>query len=134
MKTSIISFLVTLVCFVAIDAVWLKIMGPRVYVVEIGQLMRDKPSIPPAVIFYLVYAAGLVLFAVSPGRAAGSLFTAAWLGAALGLCAYGTYNLTNLAILKDYTTRIAMIDLAWGTVASGGAAALSAWIIGLMQR
>jgi uncharacterized membrane protein len=134
MKMIIMSFLVALICFVAIDAVWLKVMGPRLYAVEMGQLLREKPAILPAVMFYIIYAAGLVLFAISPGRAAGSIMTAAALGAALGLVAYGTYNLTNLAILKGYPSRIATIDLAWGVIASGAAAAVASWVIGLLER
>jgi uncharacterized membrane protein len=77
----------------------------------------------------LLYAAGLIFFAINPGIKAGSVFQAMLLGGALGLIAYGTYDLTNLSVLNNYSVKIALIDLVWGTVLSGATAAIVALII-----
>ena len=78
----------------------------------------------PAVIFYFLYAAGLVVFAVRPGLAAESPRLALLSGGLFGLCAYATYDLTNQATLRDWTTTLTLADLAWGTVLSAIAAVL----------
>lgn len=123
------SFAITLTTFVIIDLVWLMWLARATYVVEIGQLLRKTPNLPAAAVFYLLYAAGLVIFAVSPAVKENSPLLALWLGFALGLVAYGTYDLTNLAVLTGFTTRIAVIDMIWGTVLSGVVAALAAKIV-----
>jgi uncharacterized membrane protein len=94
-----------------------------------GGLLRKEPNLTAAAAFYMIYAAGLVLFAVVPGLKAGSITQGAALGAALGLIAYGTYNLTNLAVLNGYSLRIALIDIAWGTVLSGVTAAFAVAVV-----
>ncbi len=104
---------------IGIDLVWLMGVARSIYVEEMGALLRKQPMIGAAVAFYLLYIAGLMLFAIAPGLAAGSPLKAAMLGAAMGLVAYGTYDLTNLAVIEGYTLRIALIDLAWGTVLTG---------------
>lgn len=123
-----LAFVLTLVAFGAIDAAWLKTMAQRTYAAEIGALLRDKPRIIPALLFYLMFAAGLAFFAVIPGIAANSPIAAVASGAALGLVAYGTFNLTNLSVIRGYSTRIAAIDLLWGTTASAATAGLVTWI------
>jgi uncharacterized membrane protein len=114
----------TLVTFVAIDLVWLMWLARPTYVAEMGSLLKKEPQLFAAGAFYLLYAAGLMFFAVSPGIKAGSAMHALFLGAALGLVAYGTYDLTNLSVIEGFSLRIALIDLAWGTVLSGAAAAI----------
>jgi uncharacterized membrane protein len=90
-----------------------------------GSLLRKEPNLTAAAAFYMLYAAGLVLFAVVPGLKAGSVTQGMTFGAALGLVAYGTYDLTNLAVLNGYSLRITLIDIAWGTVMSGVTAAFA---------
>jgi uncharacterized membrane protein len=124
----ILAFVLTLIAFGLIDAAWLKAMAQRTYAAEIGALLRDKPKIIPALLFYLMFAAGLAFFAVMPGINAKSPSTATALGAVLGLVGYGTYNLTNLAVIRGYSTRIAAIDLMWGVTASAITAGVVTWI------
>lgn len=119
MTKYIFAYAATLVTFVAVDLVWLMWLARPTYVAEMGSLLRKEPQLAAAVAFYLLYAAGLVFFAVSPGLKAGSAMHAMVLGAALGLVAYGTYDLTNLSVVEGFNLRIAVIDLAWGTVLSG---------------
>jgi uncharacterized membrane protein len=118
-------YVVTLVLFVAIDLVWLMWLARPTYVAEMGSLLRKEPHLIAAIAFYLLYAAGLVIFAVSPGLKADSAMHALVMGACLGLIAYGTYDLTNLAVLNGYSARIAVIDMAWGLALSGATAALA---------
>ena len=127
MQAALFAFVATLVGFVAIDVIWLKAMAQRAYAVEIGSLLREKPRLAPAMLFYLMFAAGLAYFSVVPGIATGKPLHATLSGAMVGLIAYGTFNLTNLAIMRDYSTRIAAIDMAWGIFASATTAGLAAW-------
>ena len=124
MTKIIVTYLVTLISFVAIDLVWLMWLARPTYVAEMGNLLRKEPQLFAAVAFYLLYAAGLMFFAVLPGLKAGSVMYAMFVGAALGLVAYGTYDLTNLSVVEGFNLRIALIDLVWGTVLSGATAAL----------
>lgn len=118
MTKIIVTYLITLIAFVAIDMVWLVWLARATYVAEIGDLLRKQPNFPAALAFYLVYAAGLLFFAVSPGLKSGSLFQTMALAAALGFVAYGTYDLTNLSVMNGFGVKIAIIDLVWGTCLS----------------
>ena len=124
MTRYIATYIITLFSFVAIDLVWLMWLARPTYVAEMGNLLRKEPQLFAAAAFYLLYAAGLMFFAVSPGLKAGSIVYAMFVGAALGLVAYGTYDLTNLSVVEGFNLRIALIDLVWGTVLSGTTAAL----------
>ena len=124
MTKYILTYLATLVTFVAIDLVWLMWIARPTYVAEMGNLLKKEPQLAAAVAFYFLYAAGLVFFAVVPGMKAGSTLNALFLGSALGLIAYGTYDLTNLSVVEGFNWRIAMIDLIWGTALSGFVAAV----------
>lgn len=124
MTKYIFMYLATLVTFVAIDLVWLMWLARPTYVAEMGSLLKKEPQLAAAVAFYLLYAAGLVFFAVVPGIRVGSILYALFLGAGLGLVAYGTYDLTNLSVVEGFNWRIAMIDLAWGTALSGAVSAV----------
>ena len=111
-------YLVTLATFAVTDALWLAVMGPTFYTTEIGPLMRPSPNLPVAALFYLVYPIGLVALATLPALAEGALAGALWRAAVFGLCAYATYDLTNLATLKGWSPLLSVVDLAWGVVAS----------------
>ncbi len=124
MTKHIFAYGATLITFVAIDLVWLMWLARPTYVAEMGSLLKKEPHLAAAAAFYLLYAAGLMFFAVSPGIRAGSVMHALFLGAALGLVAYGTYDLTNLSVVEGFNLRIALIDLAWGTALSGATAAI----------
>ncbi len=124
------SYLLVLVIFTAIDMVWLMGVARSTYVAEMGGLLKKSPNLVAALIFYALYAAGLMIFAVKPGLDASSWAWAAVLGAGLGVVAYGTYDFTNLAVVEGYGWRIALIDLAWGTTVSALTAGLSTKLAG----
>ncbi|MDQ0346606.1 DUF2177 family protein [Ancylobacter vacuolatus] len=113
-----VAYLSTGLVFLALDALWLGFMANRVYRPLIGDLMAEQPNWPPAVLFYLLYVTGVVVFAVQPALASGRWTTALMLGAFLGLIAYGTYDLTNHATLRNWPAAMTAIDLAWGTFAT----------------
>lgn len=122
-------YLTVLVVFVIIDLVWLGFIARSLYVREMGALLAAKPGLAAAAAFYLLYAAGLTFFAVNPALASNSLAQAALLGAAAGLFAYGTYDLTSLSVIKGFGLRIALIDMLWGTILSSTTAAAAYLIV-----
>ena len=124
MNTTILSYPLTLIVFVAIDMVWLLGPGRPFYVTELGGIMRASPNILAALAFYLVYSLGLVIFAISGAVQSGAPQQALLYGALFGFMAYATYDLTNLAVINGFTTKIAVIDLVWGSLLSG----VTAWL------
>jgi uncharacterized membrane protein len=118
----LVAYAVTAVAFLSLDAMWLSTMASRLYRPALGHLMAAQPVIAPVVAFYALYIAGIVGFALAPALAARRVKIALRRGAALGLIAYGTYDLTNQATLRDWPTLLTLADLAWGTVATALAA------------
>ena len=118
------AYLVTLTIFVLIDLVWLGFVAKDFYRTSIGHLMGSGFNVPAALAFYLIFVAGLLFFAVNPALEAGDWHKAAYLGAAFGFFAYATYDLTNLATLKDWPLNLTLADIAWGTVLSSIAATI----------
>lgn len=116
MKTYIVAYLATGIVFLGIDAVWLTVMAQRLYRPLLGDLLVESFNLTPAVLFYLIYVAGIVIFAVSPALATGRWTTAAIYGALFGLCAYATYDLTNQATIRGWPTIITIADICWGTI------------------
>ena len=102
------------VIMIAIDMVWLTWLGRGFYMQEIGGLLLDKPNLPAALAFYILYSIGVVVIVIAPALEAQSVLRALVYGVIFGLVAYGTYDLTNLAVMKGFTTKIALIDMAWG--------------------
>jgi len=124
----IILWIAAAVLFLVIDMVWLLWLGRGFYVSEIGDLLRQPPNFGAAGAFYALYVTGLMVMVVWPAVQGGSIGQAMLYGAVLGLVAYGTYDLTNLAVMKGFTTRIALIDMAWGTALTGAVSAIAASI------
>lgn len=118
------SYAATLAAFLVIDFLWLGVAAKRFYAAQLGPLLRAHFNLPAVGAFYLVYVAGIVYFAVMPALAEGSLATAALNGALLGLLAYGTYDMTNLATLKGWPLAMSLVDMAWGSCLTGGSAAV----------
>lgn len=118
----VVAYFATGIVFLAIDAVWLSTMASRFYKPQLGDLMTNQPNWPAAVLFYLLYVAGVVLFVVQPALASGRWTSALAMGALFGLVAYGTYDLTNQATLRDWPALLTVVDLAWGTVLTAVAA------------
>lgn len=124
----------TALCFLALDALWLSLATPRLYRPAMGELLAPRFSPAPAIAFYLIYIGGLVALAIAPAFRAGQPTQALAYGAALGLVAYATYDLTNLATLKGFPAHLALIDLAWGTIVSAGAAYVGALAMAAVAR
>ncbi|TAK98124.1 MAG: DUF2177 family protein [Rhodospirillaceae bacterium] len=101
-----------------VDMIWIGYLARDIYRAGMGPIMRDPINIPVAVLFYVIYAIGLVLFAVGPALNSGAWRTALVWGALFGFFTYATYDLTNLATLQQFPATMAMIDLAWGTILS----------------
>lgn len=101
--------------FVLVDFVWLTTIAQQVYDRRMGHLLADSPNVGAAVLFYAIFLAGLVFFVVHPAVDAGSWQRALLAGAFFGLVTYATWDLTNLAVLKDFPASIVPIDMAWGT-------------------
>lgn len=124
MKTVIIAYLATGLAFLVVDAIWLSTMADLLYRPLMGDKLEPTFKLAPAVIFYLIYVAGIVWFAVLPALAAGGLGKAALNGALLGLVCYATYDLTNQATLRDWPLAVTLADIPWGAfVTAVGASA-----------
>jgi uncharacterized membrane protein len=111
-----IATLSALFVLVALDVAFLTMTGDSLYRARIGDHLLPKPVLWAAGVFYLLYVAGIVYFAVSPALWSGSWTDAATRGAALGLVAYGTYDLTNQALMRDWPPLITVVDMGWGTL------------------
>lgn len=124
MKTYVAAYLFTLVAFLVIDFIWLSTMASRLYRPAIGDLLAENFRLAPAVVFYLIYAAGLTFLAVRPAFQTAEWTTALLYGAVVGFMAYATYDLTNQATLKSWSTTLTVADLLWGTFVSAAAATI----------
>jgi uncharacterized membrane protein len=122
----------TVVVFLALDFLWITFVALPMYKRDIGHLLLAQPSLVVAGLFYLFYVVGIVYFAVNPALNSGNWTQAAVSGAILGLVAYGTYDITNLSTLKDWTVSLALTDLAWGTVLTAIAATAGYFITSLL--
>ena len=125
MPTFITAYLATIVIFLAIDFVWLKFVALTFYRNNLGDLMLEQPKLGIAAGFYLMYAAAVVVLAVLPALRANDWSTALLYGALLGMAAYGTYDITNLATLKNWPAIVTVVDWIWGTVLTGTVALLA---------
>ncbi len=126
---AIAAYVATAIVFGLLDAVWLTKVGPKLYRPEIGALLMDGWRPAPALIFYALYMLGIQIFAVAPALAAGKWQIAAGYGALFGFFCYMTYDLTNQATMKIWSTKVTLADIAWGTIATGVAAGTAAWLV-----
>ncbi len=122
-------YFVALITFLIIDGAWLMLIAKNFYAKHLGYLMAKTPNLAAAGIFYLIYIFTMVVLIISPALQKGSLITAILTGALFGLCAYATYDLTNLATIKDWPLIVTIVDLIWGTFVSGGVAGISYFIL-----
>lgn len=109
-------FTIALPVFMVIDMIWLGLVAKSLYRAQIGFLMRDDINWAAAIIFYLLFVVGLVVFVIAPAIEKNSWAHALLFGALFGVITYATYDLTNLATLKDWPLLVTMVDLAWGAV------------------
>lgn len=118
-------YFIALPIFFAIDMVWLGLVAKNFYAKQIGFLLSEKINWPAALTFYLLFIAGLIIFVVTPALEKKSLTQAILLGAFFGLVTYSTYDLTNLAMTKNWPLLVTLVDLAWGMTLSVAVSALT---------
>jgi uncharacterized membrane protein len=129
MNRYFLAWLVTATVMVALDLLWLGVVAKPYYQQGIGHLLAEQPRVAVIVLFYALYAVGLVVFAVTPIRGSISLSDTALNAALFGLFAYATYDLTNLATLKGWPVGLALVDIAWGILVSAVSAMAGKWAI-----
>jgi uncharacterized membrane protein len=127
MKAYPIAYVAAALVMLGLDSVWLTLTANRLYRPLIGELMLDGFRPAPAIAFYALYLVGIVVFAIRPAFATGRWTTALTSGALFGLLAYGTYDLTNQATLKIWSTTLTLADMAWGSVLTALAASAGYW-------
>ena len=127
-KQMLLMYLITLVVFFLIDMIWLGVVAKGFYRRQLGSMLSPKVNWAAAVLFYLLFIVGLIVFAIRPALVGGEPLKALFLGALLGLISYATYDLSNLATLKDWPLVVTIVDLVWGTVLGGAVSFISAII------
>lgn len=121
-------YFIVLPVFLAIDMIWLGLIAKNFYAKQIGFLMKSNINWLAAVIFYLLFIVGLVIFVIAPAMQKNSWLQALLLGALFGLIAYATYDLTNLATIKNWPILVTIIDLIWGMTVAGLVSVISFFI------
>jgi uncharacterized membrane protein len=127
-------YALTVPIFFVIDILWLGVLARGFYRRNLGFILSSEVNWAAAVIFYLLYIAGILFFAVRPALISNSWGQAALLGALFGFFTYATYDLTNMATIKDWPIIIVLVDIAWGvclcTLVSLASLAIARWLIG----
>lgn len=125
-------YLAALAAFLVIDMVWLLIVAREFYRKHLGFLLSGQPNWYAAAVFYLLFVGGVLVFAVEPGLKANSLRKSVLLGGFFGLITYATYDLTNLATVKNWPWMVTVVDMAWGTLltaaVSGAGCLAGSWL------
>ena len=128
-----LTYLAVAVALFALDMVWLRLIAVDWYQQGLAHLLAPQPKLAAAAAFYLLYPVGLMVFAVHPSLQQEGLMRAAVLGGMFGFFAYATYDLTNLAVLRDWPIGLSMIDVAWGAVVSAIGAVAGKFAYGLLH-
>lgn len=122
MTQLLLAYIFTAIIFLAIDFVWLGIVAKDFYFNSLDGLLKEKPNMVIAAVFYLMYAVGIVIFAVQPALSNGQWQTALIYGALFGFFCYATYDFTNLATIKDWPVKVSVVDIVWGVFITGTSA------------
>jgi len=130
MMTYVASYAAALIVFVIADMIWLGTMVSRFYRPTLDDVLLPTVNLPPAIVFYLLYPVGLIIFAIVPALKAGSFTTALIHGALFGFFTYATYDLSNFATLRSWTLSLTIVDIAWGTVLGATAASVGYLLAG----
>lgn len=126
-----VSLVVTGIIMGVLDFLWLDYIAKKLYRKEMGKILLDKPNMKPALLFYVIYVVGIVLFVLNPALAQDSIMHAAVYGALFGLVAYATYDLTSLSVVKGFTTKIVAIDIVWGAALTSLVASLAFLVVNI---
>lgn len=126
--THVVAYIATAIVFLGLDALWLSRVALGMYRRELGGLLLERPNLPVAAAFYLLYVGGIVILAIAPALGDGGWPRVLLMGAVLGLVAYGTYDITNLSTLKNWSLTVTLTDLAWGTALTAVSAAAGAFV------
>jgi uncharacterized membrane protein len=129
----LVAYIVTAVVFLGLDALWLGRIALDLYRRELGDLLLDKPNLVVAGLFYLLFVGGIVILAIAPALNGGAWWNALLMGAVLGLVAYGTYDITNLSTLKNWSLTVTIADLAWGTALTAISATIGYWVVSALN-
>ncbi|MCU0818460.1 MAG: DUF2177 family protein [Beijerinckiaceae bacterium] len=135
MKMILGLFAVAAIVYLVLDMLWLLVIARGFYQAEIGALLKPEPDLMAAGLFYILYLVGIMVFVILPGAENGQIVKAMAMGFFFGLVAYGTYDLTNWAVMKGFGPRIALVDMIWGasvsaiiTGASLGVGRMVGWV------
>lgn len=128
-----ISYALTFLVFFIIDMAWLGLIAKDLYKKYLGGFLSDQVNWTAAIVFYLLFIVGVFIFAILPSVEKNSLVSAITLGALFGFFTYATYDLTNLATLKDWPIPIVLIDIVWGSVLTGIVSAAGFHIVKYVQ-
>jgi uncharacterized membrane protein len=125
----IAAYIAALVVFGLVDATWLSTMGAALYRPALGDILLSNVKVGPAIAFYAMFPVGIVVFAVMPALRSGVIGPAVMNGLLFGAIAYGTYDLTNFATLRNWNLQITVIDIVYGAIASALAGALATLLV-----
>ena len=128
MRRLILTYLATGLAFAAVDYIWLTQFGPKVYFPTLDPVALPSARLGPAAVFYFAYIAGVLALAVWPNRDK-PLIKTTLTGAMLGAMCYATYDLTNQATLKVWSTQITVIDITWGTFITAFGATVGGYVL-----
>ena len=127
-------YLAIFLTMAAIDMVWLRVIAVSWYQQGMGPLLAESPNLFAAIAFYTIFPLGLMIFAVLPAESGASLVKVMGMGALFGFFAYATYDLTNLAVIKNWPVGLTFLDMAWGTFVSGIATAAGKLAMDYLNR
>lgn len=134
-RQMLVMYLITLAVFFLVDMIWLGVVAKGFYRRHLGPMLSPKVNWTAAILFYLLFIVGLLVFVIKPALAGGEPLKALFFGALLGLISYATYDLTNLATLKDWPLVVTVVDLIWGSVLGGvvswASVVLGRWLLKL---
>lgn len=134
---AVLSYVIALIALLALDFVWLSLTGEALYRPAMGALEQVHPNLAPAVGFYLLYALGLSVLVVNPAIETGGPVNArelTWKAAVFGLAAFATYDLTGMAVIRDWPAALSFIDMGWGVFAAAVSANLTVLVLRLLGQ
>ena len=128
MKILLLSAFITSIFFLLIDMLWLSFSVKFFYKPQLGNLLNEKPVIWAAILFYLIYVLGVAIIVLQPAINNDSIKNVFLIGIVFGVVAYGTYNLTNMATIKNWSPYVVLVDIIWGGLLTGTSSALGIFI------